>query len=70
MKKLIKSIFILLGLKIKNFFRKWIKKPMVIKRGGKQYANVNQILKQSNRHGRRALKAWAKKNQDKIINVG
>jgi len=63
--KLIKTLFILIGLKIRNL----IKKPQVIKRNGKEYVNINQILKNSNRKQRRALIAWAKRNPQKIIHL-
>jgi hypothetical protein len=69
MKKLIKSSLFLLWLKIKNSTRVIVKKPMVVKRGGKTFVNVQQVMKNSNRHQRRAMKTWAKRNPDKIINV-
>jgi hypothetical protein len=58
---------ILLWLKTKNLFRKVIKKPLVVERDGRKYVNLQTAMKNANRHQRRAMKVWAKRNPDKII---
>lgn len=71
MGRLIKTTLILLWYKIKNFFRKiFILKPKFrVKKNGKEYVNLTEIYNHSNRHNRRAIKAWAKKNQNRIVNL-
>lgn len=67
MKKLIKSILLLLRLKIQNNLRKVFKKPLVVKKDGRNYINMQTAMKNANRKQRRGMQAWAKKNPDKII---
>lgn len=69
MKKLIKSILLLLKLKIQNNLRKVFKKPLVVERDGKEFIDVSQVMKKSNRHARRAMMAYARKHPDKIIHT-
>lgn len=54
-------------LKIKNTWRKNIKKPLVVERDGRKYVNLQTAMKNANHKQRRAMKAWARKNPDKII---
>lgn len=54
-------------LKIKNLWMRNIKKPLVVKKGGKEYFNLNQAMKKGNRHSRRSMMSYAKHHPEKII---